>query len=51
MCEERGNMNGINSYDIFDYSICCDVKKGGCGASTGWYLTKELAAEAWNRRV
>ena len=31
--------------------IICDRQKGGCGASTGWYLTLDEAAEAWNRRA
>lgn len=30
--------------------IICDHSKGGCGAATGWYLTLDEAAEAWNRR-
>lgn len=30
--------------------VVCDMSKGGCGASTGWFRTKEAAAIAWNRR-
>ena len=41
--EPCGTDNGM-------HFVWCDVNKGGCGASTGWFLTKELAAEAWNRR-
>ena len=36
------------------YAVFCDAstdgKKGGCGGSGGYFLTKEEAAEAWNRR-
>lgn len=31
--------------------VVCDVNKGGCGASTGWYIDKGFALEAWNRRA
>lgn len=31
--------------------VACNVNKGGCGASTGWYQTPEEATEAWNRRA
>ena len=36
------------------YAVFCDAstdgRKGGCGGSGGNFLTKEDAAEAWNRR-
>ena len=31
--------------------VVCDVLQGGCGCSTGYYKTRERAAEAWNRRA
>ena len=31
--------------------VVCNVHKGGCGASTGWYKTIEEAITAWNRRM
>lgn len=31
--------------------VVCDVGKGGCGASGGWRLGREAAAEVWNRRA
>ena len=31
--------------------VACNVNKGGCGASTGWYQTVEEAINAWNRRA
>lgn len=33
------------------YSMVCNVNKGGCGASSGYFSTVEKAIEAWNRRV
>ena len=33
------------------YIIVCNKNKGGCGASSGYYPTKEKAIEAWNRRI
>ena len=33
------------------YSVLCDYERGGCGAESGWYHSKEEAAEAWNRRA
>lgn len=33
------------------YAFVCDIRKGGCGASSGYYLTLEKAIEAWNRRA
>lgn len=33
------------------HSVVCDVHKGGCGASSGYFYTVEEAAEAWNRRA
>lgn len=31
--------------------IVCDRSKGGCGASTGWYVNLEDLVSAWNRRA
>lgn len=33
------------------FCICCDINKGGCGASSGFRFTKEEAIEAWNTRA
>lgn len=38
-CEENGY-----------YAIVCSGNKGGCGASTGYFVTKREAVVAWNRR-
>lgn len=35
----------------YQYSIVCNINKGGCGARSGYYLTSEEAIEAWNRRT
>ena len=33
------------------FYVLCEYDSGGCGASGGWYHTKEEAIEAWNRRA
>ena len=32
-------------------TVVCNVNKGGCGASGGYYPTESEAIEAWNRRA
>lgn len=32
-------------------TVVCNFNKGRCGASSGFYTTKERAIEAWNRRA
>ena len=40
-------------YSEREYVVCCAGKKGGCGASTGFYYYDDIdrAIEAWNRRA
>ncbi len=33
------------------HSVVCNIHKGGCGASSGYYVTVEDAVDAWNRRA
>lgn len=33
------------------FTVVCNMNKGGCGASSGYYATEEKAIAAWNRRV
>ena len=33
------------------YIILCNVHKGGCGGSSGYYYFQEEAIEKWNQRV
>ncbi len=33
------------------HTIVCNVNNGGCGASSGYFSTEELAIKAWNRRA
>lgn len=33
------------------YTVVCNFNKGGCGAISGYYSTKERAIAAWNRRT
>lgn len=47
-CYDR---NEDHSQDCAIHFVVCNRSKGGCGASIGWYLSAEEAAEAWNRRV
>ena len=34
-----------------NYTVCCDYKQGGCGATSGYRPNKEEAIEAWNIRA
>ena len=34
-----------------NYTVCCDFRQGGCGATSGYRLNKEEAIEAWNKRA
>lgn len=46
--EERENYEACGAqYD----AIVCNWKKGGCGASSGYYPKLEKAIEAWNSRA
>jgi len=33
------------------FAVVCSVWKEGCGASSGFKLTREKAAKLWNRRT
>ena len=41
----------FSSYHCLSNLVICDINKGGCGASSGYYRTTEKAIEAWNRRA
>lgn len=45
-CEEYENP-GACGY----YTIVCNVNKGGCGSTFGYFTSKEKAIKAWNRRA
>ncbi len=57
-CENCANFEDSDCPECFEleerdgciHFVVCDKNQGGCGASTGWYLTAEAAAEAWNNR-
>ena len=38
-----------NDYD--NYAVCCDYNKGGCGACSGYQLSRYEAVKLWNERV
>ena len=31
-------------------TVCCDMSKGGCGASSGYVAGEKRAIERWNKR-
>lgn len=33
------------------HTVVCNINKGGCGASSGYFETEERAAKAWNSRT
>ena len=33
------------------YTVCCNARESGCGATSGYAETEEKAIEKWNRRV
>ena len=42
------------NYEAVDcsyFTVLCNMNKGGCGASSGYYVTEEKAIAAWNMRV
>ena len=61
-CGKNATGRVSSSYDIFDhddgsgenFAVFCDASNphglGGCGASGGFFDTKEQAISAWNRR-
>ena len=50
--------NYVNPFDEDDFPegecsihlVVCPANKKGCGASTGWCISLEQAAQKWNRR-
>ena len=47
--EECKNFEGCE-FDGYK-TICCDVNKGGCGATSGYAIDEALAIKKWNRRA
>lgn len=41
----------VKAIDFRQTRIACNNTKGGCGASTDYFDTKEQAIAAWNRRA
>ena len=37
--------------DKVHYTVVCNARRGGCGATCGWRATKEDAITAWNTRI
>lgn len=53
MCANFEDEDMCPNYEECGYGhfIVCNVNKGGCGASTGWYKTVDEALAAWYRRA
>lgn len=58
--EDAKNLEGCPCFDDCDHAeyeqcemhaVVCDVHKGGCGASSGYFVAVEDAVDAWNRRA
>ncbi len=41
----------INSPNGIDKEVICNLGKGGCGATVGWYVSIQKLRKAWNQRV
>ncbi|MBU2701144.1 hypothetical protein Ga0466249_002258 [Sporomusaceae bacterium BoRhaA] len=50
-CKGTEACNNFEECKSAYYTVVCNINKGGCGASSGYYQTKEQAIKAWNRRV
>ena len=55
---EIDSCNGLEACENFEEcgdagytAIVCDVTKGGCGASSGYFRSQDDAINAWNRRT
>nr|DAP58851.1 MAG TPA: restriction alleviation protein [Caudoviricetes sp.] len=47
-------MDETNENYVLDsgvFQVVCDYNSGGCGASSGCCLSKDVAIAAWNRRA
>lgn len=58
--DDAKELGGCPYYDDCDqaeyeqcemHSVVCNVHRGGCGASSGYFFTAEEAISAWNRRA
>ena len=47
-CQKR--VGHVIEEDANNFAVCCDVYKGGCGATAGYASTIEKAVENWNMR-
>lgn len=41
----------VDCGDDDSFAVCCNYRKGGCGAVSGYRDSKKEAIEAWNRRT
>jgi len=33
-----------------EFTVVCDYREGGCGASSGWFTSRREAEKRWNKR-
>ena len=51
-CVELGECRNFERCKLDSYkTICCDVNKGGCGATSGYTMDESLIIKNWNRRA
>ena len=51
-CRELKEYNNFEKCEYIPYyTVCCNLKKGGCGAKSGYRPNRGEAIEAWNRRA
>ena len=51
-CTELEECKYFEACEISAYkTICCNVNKGGCGASCGFDVDESRMIEKWNRRA
>ena len=49
--DDNCHCNEFESHPCEYKTVVCDVTRGGCGASSGYYPTEKEAIEKWNRRA
>lgn len=49
-CQEMKACTDYRSCEGHYFCAVCSFQRGGCGASSGFFPTKEEAAAAWNMR-
>ncbi len=48
--DEIRSLPNTDDYEDANFAVCCNSLEGGCGATSGYNLTRKLARKAWNKR-